>query len=201
MIEFRINLIRDQVPSAGERRQRYRLMVAYLAVAGVLVVLSMGLASSRLQEARVLRQQRDQLESRFLADHPGADSIRGYAQQLDRRMARDVVALRDVEQQLTGDARPARLVRALVLSLPTGVSLRRLTLNAEEQSVLIELLVFGGTPEQEADPSRLMGQWARDPELSRQLKDVAFLGSQLEGNVARKDKLWRFTGHLNRKGG
>lgn len=200
MIEFRINLIRGQVPSAPARRQRYGLMIAYLAVAGLLLAAAMGMAASRFVETQALVRQRDELEARFLAGNTGADSIRSHARNLERRMARDVAALRLVERQLVGDARPARLLRALVLTLPPGISLRHFTLNEEEEVVTFELLVFGGSAEKEAGASDLLALWARDTVINSQLKEMNFLGSQMEGNVARNDMVWRFSAHLNGKG-
>lgn len=200
MIEFRINLIRGQVPSAPARRQRYRLMIAYLAVAGMLLAVAMGVAASRLVETQALGRQRDELEARFLAGHEGADSIRSHARNLERRTAREVAALRLVERQLVGDARPARLLRALVLTLPSGISLRNFTLSAEEQVVTFELLVFGGSAEKEAGASDLLALWARDTVINSQIKELNFLGSQMEGNVARNDMVWRFSARLQGKG-
>lgn len=200
VIEFRINLIRGQVPSASERRRRYRLMVLYLGVAGVLLAVAMGSASKRLVEARGLRRQCQEIEDRFRSERGGGEGIPNHARELDQRLAKGVSALRSVERQLATDARPARLVRALALSLPSGVSLRRVVLNGEDQSVLVELLVFGGGAGQDAGASDLLETWSRDAAIADQVKNLAFLGSQLEGNVGRSDMVWRFSGHLKGKG-
>jgi len=199
VIEFRINLIRDQVPTASERRQRYWGMIAYLGVAGLLVVLALGKATSRMLDARQLRVQIELMESRFLVEHEGSAGIRKQAARLQRALGEEQLALQRVETQLASTARPARLLNALHQALPSGVLLRGLTVSEVERSASFELVVLGGRAQLEGSSSDLLLRIQQNRELAAHLTDIAFLGSQMEANAARRDTIWRFSGRLQRK--
>ena len=201
MVEFRLNLVRDQVPPPGRRRIRYWSMVAYLGASGLVLVASFAWASKRLLQAADLRSQSRRLESEYVESRGGEGSIQLGAQRLHRRVAAQVASLQSVDRQLDTAIRPARLMKGLVLSLPPAISLRKFALDGEARTVTFELLVLGGTPERDAGPADLLADWQGDPAVSRAIKDVSYQGSQIEVVGDRSDVVWRFSAHLAGGGG
>lgn len=195
MIEFRLNLIRNQVPDAARRRQRYRAMLVYLGLTGVALVGAMGLASSRLVQAAALREQSAHLERLYARDHEGQGGLIAGSDRLHQRLQALGQSLQAVDRQLAADTRPARLVRSLLVNLPPGITLRTFKLSREDHTVLIELLVAGGY-DGRVSATDLAGLWQKDPEVMAYLQDVSFQGSQIENVAGRSDNLWRFIGHF-----
>ena len=202
MIEFRLNLIRDQVPTPAQRVLRYRLMMLYLAVAGLVLVVCVALASQRLVQAGALRTQSQHLESLFGRGREGSgDGLITGASRIKNRLSAQAKALQASDQLMAGDPRPARLLRAMVRSLPPGITVRMFSLNREDRSVNFELLAIGGGEEGQGGPTDLINHWQKDEELSTELKDINYTGSQVEGVGGRSEVIWRFTGRLAKGGG
>lgn len=200
MIEFRINLIRDQVPGADQRRIRYMAMILYLAVAGLALILAVSMASSRLVQAAGLRAQSQHLEEVFSRSHDGQGGLAATANRLQERLTSQVAALQAADRLLASEARPARLIRALQFALPEGVALRSFSLAREDQSVVIELRALGENVSQGAQAD-VLARMQKDPVLMAGLKDLTFISSQIENNAGRIDQIWHFTGQLAGGGG
>ena len=200
MIEFRINLIRDQVPGADQRRTRYKLMILYLALAGLALILAVSMASSRLVEAAGLRGQSQHLEEVFNRNYDGQGGLAATANRLQERMASHVAALQTTDRLLASEARPARLIRALQFALPEGVSLRSFSLSREDKSVIIELRALGESVSQGAQAD-VLTRMQKDPVLMAGFKELTLAGSQMENNAGRIDQIWHFTGQLAGGGG
>lgn len=202
MIEFRLNLIRDQVPTPAQRVLRYRLMMLYLGISGLVLVVSVALASQRLVQASALRAQSQHLETIFGRGREGSgDGLVTGASRVKNRLAAQAKALQASDQFLARDPRPARLLRAMVRSLPPGITVRMFSLSREDHSVNFELLAIGGGEEGQGGPTDLINHWQKDEELSAELKDINYTGSQVEGVGGRSDVIWRFTGRLAKGGG
>jgi Tfp pilus assembly protein PilN len=195
VIEFRINLLRDQVANAAQRRRRYMAMMTYLGVTGLLLVGAVGLASSRMVEASALRAQSQRVENVYARDHEGQGGLLAGAARLNQRIQKLVMSLQAVDQKLAKDPRPARLVRNLMVSLPAGVSLRTLRVAQEDKSVAIELVLAGGY-EGQVSATDLLGLWQKDEQLMADLAEVNLQGSQIENVGGSSGQVWRFSGRL-----
>lgn len=200
MIEFRINLIRDRVPSAARRRRRYWAIIVYLAAAGMVLTMALGVSAARLTEARLLRRQQDRLEEKFRAAHGDGGTIRTYAADAEQQMINQLNTLRAVNARLAETARPAELIYALLSALPEQSSLQRFSLNNEERTVTFDVMIMGGGAGRGGGAADLVTRWTQDLQVSAHLEQISFLGSQMDGNVLRKDMVWRFSGQLKRQG-
>lgn len=198
MPEFAINLIRGQVPPRARRKLRYRAMIAYLAASGLMLAVTLWLATSRLTQAAVVREDIVRLERYFVAAHPEQDGIAAYAAWLERVAGERVAKLKAVDGLLGSAPRPAELIGPLALSLPAGMSIRSLAMDAE-QTVTFELMVVPSGTEAETDPSGLMERWSRDATLGSRLQGVTYLGGTRQSNGERNDMVWRFSGRVARK--
>lgn len=202
MIEFRLNLIRDQVPTPAQRLLRYRLMMLYLAVTGLVLVVSALLASQRLVQAGALRAQSQHLEALFGRGREGSgDGLITGATRMKNRLSAQSKSLQASDQLMARDPRPARLLRAMVLSLPPGITVRMFSINREDRSVNFELLAIGGGEEGSRGPTDLINDWQKNADLSAELNEINYTGSQVEGVGGRSDVVWRFNGRLAKGGG
>lgn len=201
MIEFRLNLVRDRVPPPRQRRARYWAMVGYLAASGLVLVACVAWACTRLLQAEDLRAQSLRLEATYAEDRGGGESIPDGAQRLYRRLSAQIEGLRAADRQMEAAIRPARWLKGLALSLPPAVSIRKFALDGESRTVTFELLVLGGSPERDAGPADLLADWQRDAAVTRGLKDISYLGSQIEPAGDRSDVVWRFSARVVGGGG
>ena len=201
MAEFQLNLIRSLVPSREQRRLRYRIMVGYLALSGLLLIGAVWLASARLVRIGVLREQARKLEQVYARNYEQPGGLAAGSARLYDQLSEQADCLRAVERHLAGDIRSAPIVRAFFLSLPAGVCMRRLELNREDQAVLIELLALGDTAAAGENPQDLLGVWPTRPELAEAMHQFSYLGSQIEGVGERSDTVWRFSARLKDGGG
>lgn len=199
MNRFRLNLIRDQVPSPARRRRRFRAMMIYLAIAGLVLVAAVGLASSRVAQALEFRAQSQKMEAAYAAAHEGQVGIQEGSAHLQTRLASQLESLQFIDRRLSGDPRPARLLRALVLSLPANMALHKVSLNAAEKSVFFEVKQFGvaagsiGAPE-------LIALWQQDPAITAEIGQLAHLGSQVENVGAGGNTILQFSGRIEKGG-
>lgn len=201
MIEFRLNLIRDRVPSAQTRRRHYWLMIGYLAVSGVLLAITTGMATQRLLAAAHLRTERAQLEAGFRNEHPTGDSIQEFYRDILDQLGRQKGMLQAVDARLRGDLRFAAMLRSLAQSLPSGVSLRSISVNPENKSIQVELLSMNADGERASSPSDLLARWNQDAAIASQVREWTYKGSQSEGGQGRNDRVMRFDGQLQRRDG
>ena len=199
MNNFRLNLIRDQVPSPARRRRRFRTMMIYLAIAGLVLVGAVGLASSRVAQARAFRAQSQKIEADYVASHDGQAGIEAGSARLQARLAAQLESLRFIDQRLSGDPRPARLIRALVLSLPANMVLHKISLNAAEKTVLFEVKWFGGSAGSIGAPE-LIALWQQDPAIMAEIGQLAHLGSQIENVGAGGNTILQFSGRIEKGG-
>jgi Tfp pilus assembly protein PilN len=144
VIDFRLNLIRDQVPSRSKRRLQYRVLMAYLALTGLLLVGAVSLASTRWMERAGVRGKIDQIERFYQSGHEGQGDLKSGVARLQEKFQAQVDGLQATENLLATDPRPARLIRSLLVALPSSVSLRNFRLLREEGSLQFELLSVGG---------------------------------------------------------
>jgi hypothetical protein len=198
MNRFRLNLIRDQVPPPAQRRLRFRAMMIYLVIAGLVLVAAVGLASARASRALEHREQSQRLEKTYAESHEGRAGVKSGAVRLQSRLAAQLVALRAVSTQLSSDPRPARFLRALALSLPPNISLYKVSLNGEEKTLAFELRVLGPGGEGEMDASELMGRWQENPAISSEITQLAYLGSRVENTGGGGNKIMQFSGRLEK---
>lgn len=198
MNEFRLNLIRDQVPDKARRRMRYGAMLLYLGIAGLVLAMAVGLASGRVAQAMEFRDQSRRLEKAYAASHEGQGDIRPGALRLQSRLAAQLVSLKAVEERLASDARPARLLRALTLSLPAHMSLHKVTLSAEEKMVAFELRLLGSGSDNSIGAPELMSRWQQDPAITAEITQLAYLGSQTEKAGANGNMILQFSGRLEK---
>jgi Tfp pilus assembly protein PilN len=194
VIDFRLNLIRDQVPSRLQRRLRYRALIAYLALTGLLLVGAVSLASTRWLERAGVRGNIDQIERFYQSGHEGQGDLMSGVARLQEKFQAQVAGLQATESLLLTDPRPARLIRSLLVTLPPSVSLRNFKLIREDGSLQFELLSVGGT---DVSPAELIILWQKDLVVKAALKDLTFQGSQIENAGGRSDTVWRFSGRLN----
>lgn len=198
MPDFTINLIRDSVMPPARRKTRYWCMVGYLAVSGLVLVITLWLATSWITQAAVVREDTVRLERAFLETHPNQDGIAAYAAWLERVAGERLGRLKAVDGLLAASARPAEAIYPLALSLPAGMSIRSLTVDAE-QTVTFELLVVSSGTEADVDPSGLMARWSREAALGARLRGITYLGGTRQSTGERSDMVWRFSGRLARK--
>ncbi|HMP75846.1 MAG TPA: hypothetical protein PKE12_06070 [Kiritimatiellia bacterium] len=201
MIEYRINLLRGRVPSPEIRRKRYWVMLAYLAVTGALLVLVLGWGTSRLLQARECRVRSEALEAQFRALYPDGDGIREYAALLRRQMAAQQASLQALDRRYATRVSPAPMVQAMAFSLPPGAVLRYFSVDGKDRLATFEILVIGGRAGKLGGPTELMAQWEKNQDISARLQNITFLGSQVEGVMARDDTIWRFQAGIIGKGG
>lgn len=194
MIDFRLNLIRDQVPSRSKRRLQYRVLMAYLALTGLLLVGAVSLASTRWMERAGVRGKIDQIERFYQSGHEGQGDLKSGVARLQEKFQAQVDGLQATENLLATDPRPARLIRSLLVALPSSVSLRNFRLLREEGTLQFELLSVGGT---DVSPAELIIQWQKDLVVQAALRELTFQGSQIENAAGRSDTVWRFSGRLN----
>jgi hypothetical protein len=199
MNRFHLNLIRDQVPSLVRRRLRFTAMVAYLAIAGAVLALAVGLASSRASLALEFRSQSQKMEASFTAAHEGQVGLQQGLARLQTRLASQLDSLKVVDERLSGDPRPARFLRALVLSLPPNMALYKVSLNADEKTVFIDVKVFGAAAGSIGAPE-LMNLWQQDPAIAAEIVQLAQLGSQVENTGAGGNTILQFSGRLEKRG-
>ena len=197
MNRFRLNLIRDQVPAPARRRRRFRAMMIYLAVAGLVLVAAVGLASSRVAQALEFRAQSQKIEADYAASHEGQAGIQVGSARLQARLAAQLESLQFINQRLSGDPRPARLVRALVLSLPANMALHKVSLNAAEATVLFEVKWFGAAAGSIGAPE-LIALWQQDPAIMAEIGQLAHLGSQVESVGAGGNTILQFSGRIEK---
>lgn len=200
MNKFRLNLIRDQVPSLARRQRRFRAMALYVALAGLVLVVAVGLSSSRVARALALRSQSLGMEASFAATHEGQEGLAQGVARLQTRLANQLEALRTIDRRLTGDPRPARFLRALVLSLPANMTLHKVALNAEEKIIQFEVKLYGGGADASSGTAELMGRWQQDPAISAEISQLTQLGSQIENAGAGGNLVLQFSGRLERGG-
>lgn len=197
MPEFGINLIRGQVLSPARRRARYWGMLVYLAIAGALLAAVLALSTSWIAAAGAVQHDVEMLESGFESTHPDQGGIVARAGALEREMSGRIVTLKRVDALMAGNPHLAQLMYQLVMSLPAGMTLRSLTMDAGEQAVTFELLVLGG--ESEVDPSGLVARLAKDAAVSRCLRSITYQGGVQRANGERNDAVWRFSARLVRR--
>jgi hypothetical protein len=200
MPELRLNLLRGQVPSLRQRRGRYLGMLVYLAVGGTLLAAVLALSTARYVRATLLRDELASLESSFDETHPGTGGIAAYASQIEQVLERRVAALRAVERQLGDCPRPAPMAFWLADSLPSGVSLHSLELDAGAGTAAFELLVSAQRAEGGAGAPELTARWNQDERVTAHLSEVSYLGSQRQAGGASEDVLWRFSARLAKGG-
>ena len=200
MPEFRLNLIRTQVPRPQDRRIRYLGMLAYLAVSGAFLVAALSFSTTCLVRATETRTDLRRLERQFAERHPAAGGIVPYAGGLESSLTRRIGALTTLDHQLAGRPRPAALLYHFVLSLPQGVSMRLLQLDASARTLTFELAASGARPEGDLGPSDLIARWSQNPALAVQMSEVTYLGSQRQPRGDSADVVWRFSARLRPKG-
>lgn len=193
MIEFRLNLIREQVPSRARRRAYYQALLAYLGLTGLLLVGVVGLASDRWMEMTVVRDSIRQIQQFYLNGHAGQRDMESGVARLQEKFNAQVANLQATENLLATDPRPARLIRSLLVALPASVSLRNFKWTLEDRSLHVELMSMGGP---EVSPAELIALWQKDPVVKATLKELTFQGSQIENVLGRSDTVWRFSGRL-----
>ena len=196
--EFRMNLIRKQVPSLSQRRARYGSMVAYLAVIGALLAMAIGVATTWLIQATSERADLVGIDSRFAKTHAAGPGIVQHAAWLEKEMTSRIAVLKAVDGQLAGRPAGGRLLYRIAVSLPSDVMLRNLTLDGAG-AVTFELLVPSSRAEAGLGPSDVVLRWNQDAALGGYLSGIAYVSSQRQSNGDRNDVIWRFTGHLVRK--
>ncbi len=198
MNRFRLNLIRDQVPSVVQRRVRFRTLLIYLALAGLVLVVAVGMASSRVSQAWEHRAQSQRLEKAYAKSHNERSGIQPGAARLQARLATQVTALRAVGERLSSDPRPARFLRALALSLPPNMALYKVSMNAEEHTIAFEVRVFAPAADSSFGAPELMNLWQQDPAISGEITQLAYVGSQAEKSGANGNTLLQFSGRLEK---
>lgn len=193
MTDYRLNLIRDQVPSRARRRHQYRAFMAYLALSGVLMVGAVSLASSRWMERMNVRGQIAQIEGHYLNGKDRQGDLESGVAQLQQKFSSQLASLQATEGLLATDPRPARLIRSLLVVLPSTVSLRNFKLVQDDRTFQFELLSVGGA---ELAPMDLINLWQKDLVIKASLRELTFQGSQIENVLGRSDTVWRFSGRL-----
>ena len=197
--EFRLNLIRAQVPSLQRRRARYGSMVAYLAVSGALLALVVGLSTTWLVQAAAGRADIAALDRGFAARHVARPGIVQHAAWVENEMGGRIAVLRAVDRQLAGRPRLGSLLYRLARSLPFDIGLKSLTIDANAETVAFELLVPAVHAEAGLGPSDLVAQWNQDAALNGYVTGIAYVSSQRQSNGERSDLVWRFSGHLTKR--
>jgi hypothetical protein len=173
-------------------------MVAYLAVAGCVLVAALGAASSRVAQALEFRSQSRHLETAYAQSHGGDSGIQQESVRLQARLAAQLGSLKAVAARLSGDPRPARFLRALVLSLPANMSLHQMSLNAADKTIAFEVLVLGSGSDGPVGAPELMSRWQQDPAISSEIAQLAYVGSQVENAGANGNMRLQFTGRLEK---
>lgn len=196
MNEFRINLIRGQVPDARQRRSRYWAMIAYLGLSGLALVLGIGYATSRLAEYASLKQRMRDMERRFADDSGATEGIRNHAISLEKRLERRVESLRLVNKSLDDSARLGVLVAAIARTLPAGVSFQGLAVSGGSRSVTLQLSVMTVGAANDPVPGDLIAAWQKEPGVASQISGISYLGSEVATLAGRNDMIWKFSAQL-----
>lgn len=200
MISFRINLIRGQVPDSRARRLQYWGMIGYLALAGLLLVVTIGVATTRVVEASQLGGRIRAMERRFAEETSVTTGIRGHANGLTARLERRVKSLTSVDAALKSSIPLAPMLRSILLSLPPGVTIDSFSVDAGKRSVEFRLLVQVAGAESDPVPPDLLALWQKDAALSAMLPHVSYLGSEVASRGSRNDVVWRFSGQAAEPG-
>ena len=200
MPEFGINFIRGSVVPRPRRQVRYWAMIGYLGAAGATLAVSLAFATSWVMQAMAIHDDLARSEQQFAILHPVRPGIDGYAAWLEKSVSARVDNLKTLDRLLADAPQVARLTYHLVLTLPAGVTLRRLSIDAAEQVVTFDLLATGLRADTEPGPSELLARWKQNKALSAHMVRITHLGSTRQMNGERNDAVWRFSGQLAGKG-
>ena len=200
MPEFGINFIRGSVVPRQRRQTRYWAMIGYLGGAGAVLAVTLAFATSWVLQAQAIRDDLARAERQFASAHPERPGIEGYASWLEKTVAARIDSLKTIDRLLADAPQVARLTYHLVLTLPAGVTLSRLSIDTPEQVVTFDLLVTGLRAEADPGPSDMLGRWKQNKALSSHLARITHLSSTRQLNGDRNDVVWRFSGQLAGKG-
>jgi hypothetical protein len=159
---------------------------------------AIGAASSREARALEYRSHSRQLEAVYAESHGGDAGIQQESARLQARLAAQLGSLKGVSERLSGDPRPARFLRALVLSLPANMSLHKVALNAAEKTIAFELRVLGSGADGAVGAPELMSRWQQDRAISSEIVQLVYVGSQVENAGVNGSMILQFSGRLEK---
>jgi hypothetical protein len=179
MTAFRINLIREIAPPPVRRMRIFLLVVAYVAVFGVLSALVAWRLTARIVELQGRRQAMAIQAKWFRHKYPDVASFEEYAD--DVRLG-----LEHCEAQLTGigevigrriDLPPVLL--AILQPMTPGMRMGSFSIDREKKSFGFEVSVPAATFERRrTGDADIMTAWNEDPVLRTRLKSIVLIGSR-----------------------
>ena len=197
MSEFGINLIRDRIPAARQRRLRFVLVAAYLLFAAVALVLTVSQTTAKVVSALNTRDELARLEARFRSWHNTPLGVVPYASGIETELIRRRDSLKAVEQALAGRTCLAPILYQLAAELPPSVSLQSVELNAAEHGFTFDLAMLADRPAtRDLAAASLISQWQQDPQFAAELGPITFLGSHRQMNEGKASLIWRFSARL-----
>jgi hypothetical protein len=199
MAVYEINLARDRVIPAAQRRMWFCALVVYVALTGAVSVVLANKLTRNLLAVREGREHLQALEHRCLGAGKEQDITR-YASETGAAMAWYADTLESVSSMLSRRISAARILFGLASSLPAEASLFSVDLGGDKREIVFEVMTPEDLSRDNVTPPKLIAAWERDPDISQEVGQITSVDRQSLVLNGRGALIWRFTGHLTGKG-
>jgi len=199
MALYQFNMARDQVLSIEKRRVWFRWVLSYLAVSVVLIAFIAYRGTVSIIDLSARSRAVDQVERRFLQQHPGVNSMEACLNKVTSEMAGITASLDAVAQFRMMGQKSAAIVLGLAESLPTGVDLGQLVLDGAEGTVKVDVYVpVAMKQDAKLTLPNVISRWETSTLLTNRVKQITSEKSSHANLEGREFLNWRFTGVLER---
>jgi hypothetical protein len=169
MNRLEINLANDLIMPARKRRLIYRALLVYLLLAGGVLAVTCGKASSDIREALVSRHRAGIIQQQFQRLHPGERSMLQYADRLQAQVNDCTQQARTLREALPASIHSALPILTVLVNQTDGSTLRKLTFIQESgKRPLLEFSIAVPVQGRKSPASVLLQNWQKNPELTKQ---------------------------------
>lgn len=173
MDRLEINLAKDLILSARTRRLIYRVMLVYLLLAGWVLTLACGKASSDILKALACRHSTSLIQQQFLRGHPGENSMLKYASRLQTQIDDSTQQARSLREALPAGIYSALPLLTVLVNQSDGSTLRKLTFLQEKgKRPMLEFSIVVPIRGRKSPVSGVLQNWQKDSELTKQFSSI-----------------------------
>lgn len=197
MTAFRVNLIRDVVPSPVLRARIFHGILAYVTVFGILAAIFAWWHTVRIVNLHGRAAALAIQEKWFRQKYPDVSDFEEYSEDLRLGLEHCAAQLTGIRNVMDGRLDIPPVMLALLQPMTAGMRMGSFSVDREKKSFGFEVSVPAATFErQRRSDTDIMTAWNEDPVLRTRLKSIVLIGSRRSRGPTGFEYLLAFSGVL-----
>jgi hypothetical protein len=194
---FKVNLIRDVVPSPMLRTRIFRGVLAHFAAFGILTAMVAWWHTVRIVNLHGRSTALAIQEKWFRKEYPDVTDFKEYSEDLRLGLEHCAAQLAGIRNVMGGRLELPPVMLALLQPMTAGMRLGSFSVDREKKSFGFEISVPAATFErQRRNDTDIMTAWNENPVLRTRLKSIVLIGSRRSRGPTGFEYVLTFSGVL-----